>query len=321
MNNTYEIFFASDNNYAQHLCVAIASILKNSKEEECFNFYILDSNISEENKNIIKNLSSIKGFYIEFIEVNLELFKNYPQTCKRFPRSVYFRYIIPLIKPNLEKVLYLDSDIVILDSLKELWNTDLEDYYCIAIEDLNRNSSKIDAKRLDVKNYFNSGVLLINNKKWGEENISELLFQNTKKLNSLNNLIWPDQDVLNYTFNDKVIFANPRFNFQQAAYRKPLISKYTKNEIKEAKNNICILHYSNQYKPWNNFKQNESFEHYWEYLRLTNFWNDEQEKLYFKLKKDYIDIKILNVSLFKISKVEYGYELFILGMKTKLKIK
>lgn len=320
MKNTYEIFFASDNNYAQHLVVAIASILENSAQEDFFNFYILDSNISEENKNIIKNLSSIKDFYIEFIEVNEDLFKNCPQICERFPRSVYFRYLIPLIKPNLEKVLYLDSDIVILDSLKELWNIDLEDYYCVAVEDLNKNSSKIDAKRLDVESYFNSGVLLINNKKWVEESITDTLFQNTEKLNEENNLIWPDQDVLNYTFKNKVIFANPKYNFQQSGFRKPLISKYSKKQLAEAKENIVILHFSNNYKPWNSNKQNESFEEYWNALKLTNFWDEKQKNKYYELKKGYISLDLFGYNIFRRTLTEYGYELQIMGIKTKIKL-
>lgn len=320
MNNTYEIFFASDNNYAQHLCVAIASILKNSKEEECFNFYILDSNISEENKTKIKNLSKIKEFDIEFIKVDQELFKDCPHTLERITLQTYYRYIIPKIKPNLDKVLYLDSDIVILDSLSDLWNISLNENYGVVVEDLNKNSSPKDAKRLGLKNYFNAGVLLINNKKWIEDNISQKLFDNTAKLFKEGNLIWQDQDALNYTFQDRVIFASPRFNLQQAVYRKPLISKYTKNEIKEAKNNICILHYSNQYKPWNNFKQNESFEHYWKYLQLTDFWNDKQENLYFDLKKDYLSLNAHNYNILKLSKIENAYDISILGFKTKIKL-
>ncbi|OLA94347.1 MAG: hypothetical protein BHW64_04290 [Candidatus Melainabacteria bacterium LEY3_CP_29_8] len=137
-NTNMDIFFASNDNYVQHLSVSIASILINSLPNEKFNFYILDGNISDKNKNILLSLKDIKDFNIEFIKVQEEMFKMCFITPESYHVSIqcYYRYIIPLVKPELKKVLYLDCDIVVKDSLKDLWNVDLKDNYVAAVEDL-----------------------------------------------------------------------------------------------------------------------------------------------------------------------------------------
>ena len=81
--------------------------------------------------------------------------------------------MIPTLKPNLEKVLYLDCDILVTDSLSDLWSIDINNYYCAVVEEMYEKTHN-DAKRLGVEAFFNAGVLLLNNKKWVYENIQEM---------------------------------------------------------------------------------------------------------------------------------------------------
>ena len=120
------IVFSCNNDYAQHLAVTIASILKNSKKDEKFAFYILDGGISEENKYKINLLAKIKTFEIFYIQVNSQIFfTSFKNTIwGHISIETYFRYLIPQFFQHLDKILYLDVDIVVNDSLQKFYNID-----------------------------------------------------------------------------------------------------------------------------------------------------------------------------------------------------
>ena len=306
------IFFASDENFVKHLTSAIASILKNALITDYHHFYILEDNISEHSKEKILNLNKIKKFDIEFIKVDNELFKDCPHipACKHITMQTYYRYIIPKIKPNLDKVLYLDCDIIVKKSLSSLYNIDLKDYYCAVVQELSPKWSPKDEKRLGINAEFNAGVILINNKKWKEENLLPVFFENTQKLYNQGILKWQDQDVLNYTFGDKVIWVNPQFNFQQNAYSNPYYTKYTNNDMEYAKKNIVIIHYNNPNKPWNLDCDFYPWDYYFS-LFLANY------------KKDAIILMIhyIFMHLFFINKNNQRVNVNILGLKFSFKRK
>ena len=120
------IFLAGDDNYTQHLCVAIASILVNSIELDYFNFYVVDGGISTKNKENINALKGLNDFKIEFIEIDNKLFEKC-SISKHYNNSItkqtYYRYLIPRLKPSSTKILYPDVDIIVENSLNLLWNT------------------------------------------------------------------------------------------------------------------------------------------------------------------------------------------------------
>lgn len=310
-NTTMNIFFASNDNYVQHLSVAIASILVNSLPNEKFNFYILDGNISNKNKNILLSLKNIKDFSMEFIKVQEEMFKICPITpeCCHISNQCYYRYIIPLVKPELEKVLYLDCDIVIKDSLKDLWNIDLKDNYVAAVEDL-CSITKEDANRLGTNHYFNSGVLLINNELWKRDDIINTLFKNTKEIHD--KIRWVDQCVLNYTFKDKVLFVSPKYNLQHSVYKDTKYNLYTKHEITYAKAFPIIVHYTGCDKPWHKKCIHKLWKDYYKYLKYTPYKN-----IYYtyKLKKV---IKYFLQSIFSLKNENDNKVLRCVGVKIKI---
>ena len=160
---TMHIFFAINDAYTQHLCVVIASILKNSTPLDDFHFYVLNKgDLSEENKNNIKSLKALKDFEIEFIEVDFALFDKCKtsQYCDYITKETYFRYIIPTLKPNLEKSLYLDCDIIIEDSLNLLYSIDLKDNYVGAIEDFWEYAENYYKKTYNAKKTLMPGCCL-----------------------------------------------------------------------------------------------------------------------------------------------------------------
>lgn len=280
----YSIFFASDDNYSMHLTVAITSILINSKIGEFFNFYVLDGGIKNKNKEKITNLKKIKNFNLEFIQIKNEKIDKCPMAGLEnvFSRQAYYRYLIPFIKPNLDKALYLDCDVAVNSSLLELYQTDLKNAFCAVCKEENNSYLEINCKNTEVKNYFNSGVMLINCKKWREENIFEKLIENTDFLFKENRLKFLDQDALNYTFRENVIFIDLKFNFQS-----------NNMKAKKPKTLPAIIHYSSRRKPWK--KGYEFFpECYLKPLYIAGF-----KKEFYKIKLNHFIWKFIN-SIFNV---------------------
>lgn len=314
------IFFASDDKFTLPLTNAISSILRNANKTDKLFFHILDKNISQKHKRKIENLKDIKDFGIEYIEVDNNLFAECPLTkeCSHIPIQTYYRYLIPQLRPDLDKVLYLDCDILIVSSLKSLWRIDLKDTYCGVVEEM-YEKTKSDAMRLGVKSYFNAGVLLINNRKWVEEKVDIQLFENTKKLYKTNNLIWQDQDVLNKTFEDNVTWLNPKYNLQQHCHNNYTYTQYSSEDITEAQKDTVIVHYNTDAKPWSkgykcSFRKKEYID---EMLK-----NKYYKEYFLYIVKNILKNGILK-NIFSISNIyEIGdkYKLIrFLGIKIKIK--
>lgn len=324
------IFFASDNNFAQHLTVAIASIVLNATSLDNLNFYILDGGISDKNKRKIEKLKKIKNFEIEFIKIDDSLFDLCPITpeCQHISKQTYYRYIIPKLKPELDKAFYFDCDIVVENSLNEFWSTDLEDNYAAVVDELYKGAIE-DAKRLGTKNYFNAGIMLINLAKWKNENITEKLFKNTELLARQNKILWVDQCVLNYTFNDKVKWLSPRYNLQCNAFYDGKYNENSNEDLAIAKRHPVIVHFNSCTKPWHKKTcKHPLWKSYWFYLKRTPFKNKYGEfkmrkmfgkilSLFYKKKISGTKTKyyILGFPLIKIIKKDFEVKKYFFGIK------
>ena len=134
--------------------------------------------------------NSFLGCTFHFIEVKQEEFKEFP-ISSRYPLEIYYRlFASDLLPDTLDRILYLEVDIVVIQSLKELYNMNFEDNLYIACSHVSENMTHLNAKRLGLNEdvpYINTGVLLMN------------LVALRKQLNK--------QDILNYvnTYKKKLV--------------------------------------------------------------------------------------------------------------------
>jgi len=272
------IFFSSDDNYAQHLGVSIASILCNADKNDEFCFYIIDGGISEKNRKKIQNLNKIRSFKLEFLNINEDDFKDCSailQGSNHQTIPAFYRFKIASLKPELSKALYLDCDVIVQKSLKALWDTDVSDYLFGVVEEPAYDGIKKQVmEKLNCEHYFNSGVLLINLDKWREVNAEKACFDYASKEKC--KLIWIDQDILNALFKNSVKFLHPKWNFEfnlHTAYcgRGGFCSLYSAEEISEAAQNPGIIHYTTDKKPWNPRKKHPYEKEYFKYLKITGW--------------------------------------------------
>ena len=151
--------------YLKQLFVLIKSISISNKEE-LFNLYLIYEDFCKEDFetiNILKEQN--KNFNIILMKMEDDVLKDAP-TMKRYPKAMYYRIFAAKILPKeVEKVLYLDPDIVIINSLKELYNMDFEGNYFIGCSHIRKTLKDFNKIRLRTKEnieYINSGMLLMN---------------------------------------------------------------------------------------------------------------------------------------------------------------
>lgn len=261
------IFLSSDNNYAPFVATTIASICDNTKS--FCEFYIIDGGISPDNRSKIMALSEqFKNFSIEFITIDYDKYFKSFREITYLGLSTYSRFLIPKLKPEITKCLYLDVDIIVIDDIKKLFNIKLDNYVIGAVKDTG-NSKYLNYVKQSIglplnSVYFNAGVLLINNLKWIEENITQKLFDIEKKYRE--RLKIADQDILNICFHNCYKLLGLQYN-----------TMYDNHEI-------IIRHFTNYPKVWQadfyldfETKQPKKIEHadiFWKYAKLTPFFQE-----------------------------------------------
>lgn len=167
-----DICLISDSNYTQYMATAMISILKNSNDDEIFTFHIIDGGILQTDKNKLTSLKDIKDFNIKFYTVNDNIIKKYQQIRKEKSREDYHitsavYYVLELhnILKDLDKILYLDCDIIVNRSLYELYNTDINNY-SIAVADRPKREeyANIHFDRIKLKDFDIFILFSISNK-------------------------------------------------------------------------------------------------------------------------------------------------------------
>lgn len=262
-SNEASVVYASDDRFAEILGISIVSIFENNRDMDLINLYILDSGISSKNKKYIAEVCNKYNrpnpTYIK--AVNICEYLSMEVSIDRGSLSQYARLFISNTLPsNLKRVLYLDCDIIVNKSIKELWNIDLEGKIIGALLDA---FSKFYRKNIDLKPndiMFNSGVMLIDLNKWREKNIEEKLITFIKKHRG--KIQQGDQGALNAVLSDEVYCFEPKYNAvtiffdfsynEMLFYRKPP-EFYTMEQIKEAVENPCIIHFTTSFiskRPW-----------------------------------------------------------------------
>ena len=123
------IFFTVNDSYTKYLSVSMASILYNLDKEQIINFFILDGGISDKNKRKLNKLKYIKDFNIEFIKIDNSRFENIVKSSQaHITNETNYRFIISSLKPELDKCLFLDADLIADKDITELYNINIDDF-------------------------------------------------------------------------------------------------------------------------------------------------------------------------------------------------
>lgn len=274
---TISILLACDNNYAQHAAVVAVSILIHTKKPDLVKLYLLDDGITDENRHRIEKSVTSAGGQITFITITPEALSGV-FVSDHISRAAYFRLLMgELLPEKLKRVIYLDTDTVVLDDIAGLWQTDLGGKPLGAVPDLGILSSARSQQEkhdsiglLPGQAYFNSGVLLVDLARWRSEQIGEKTLQAVLTHHYRHH----DQDGLNAVLMNNWQALPVRWNvIPPVSVLAPKI--YFRRELRqaavEAKRSPALIHWAGRYKPWE-FKRYEAFNGvYYDCLRQTAF--------------------------------------------------
>lgn len=235
--------------YIPPLKVMLRSLFDNCPDN--INIYLIHSDIPEEGIHQISSFVSRHRHNLYPLVIDKELVSKAP-VISYYSKEMYYRLFAHAVLPeNVDKVLYLDPDILVINPIDQLYNTDIGDYYFAAAEHAKPVIGYINRIRLrtESNSYYNSGVLLMNIAKLRQEvSISQII--NYIKQHS-NELILPDQDILNGLFWDKIKPLDEYlYNYDTRRYRSYLISSKGRVNMDFIINNTVILHFCGKQKPW-----------------------------------------------------------------------
>lgn len=268
-NQAITVVLAFDDKYVAHGATTIVSALENKKASDQLLFIVLDTGLSNESRQKIRGLVDERAG-LDFVTVSAELIGHLPNQSHAV--STYARIFLPMLRPTLHKAIYIDSDVVVLSSLSELWSLDLEDKICGVVQDAmcQLSPEDNDSKRfpsIPHMGYFNAGVLLIDMEKWKERLISEETLKVIENMGS--RLLHSDQDALNLSLSGNVKYLHPRWNFQTPLARPIWNGFQYAPDWHEAYKSPSIIHYTTNQKPWifGSFPAFKSW--YWVYRNKT----------------------------------------------------
>lgn len=272
--------FAANEKYAIHLGSTIMSLFE-QHQSYLIHIHVLYKDLSLTIIEELKMLETLGSIYIHFHQINYTDSLAIPIRTEQFPIESFFRMLLPDILPHIDKVLYLDVDILIKKPLNQLFELDMDTYEIGAVVEKDIYAyyqwyldglgfSKYDK-------YFSSGVLLMHLKQMRENNTSDKLIAIARK--TADSYKFPDQDILNVFYKHNFFELSKQYNYTDC--RK--IDK----ELGES--DICIEHFNGDIKPWHALNQAPNYLKY-----SMQQYHVYREKYYNLFEKDAVSIVVLD---------------------------
>ena len=250
------VVFISDEKYAMPTGVAIASLRHSRNTGRPHEVVVISNGMGGERRSKIESLSC-EGFQVETREAPaFEKFEALKIDRLHVSPTALYKFELPLLFPGVDKILYLDSDVLIQRDLGEIFDRDLGGRYAAVVKDfkaLSYRPSILEKLHLAHECYFNSGVMLLNLRQMRADDLfPKLLDYRTNGIN-----FFMDQDALNVVFRENVEYLPFPCNLIGAHvdhFGIGALCRYHGIPVVARKSdfykNATILHMANPYKPW-----------------------------------------------------------------------
>lgn len=249
-NEPINILVTLDKNYIPYFNVMISSLIR-SNPGEYFNIYLLHSSLCASDTESTEKLIGDHG-KLYLTEIREEGLSDAP-TTDRYPKEMYYRIFAAKYLPEeLDRILYLDPDIIVNGSVRELYDMPMGRALFAAASHIGNNLLHFfNEIRLDIDEdipYINSGVMLMNLRVLREEQNLGDVFAYIESHKG--RLFLPDQDIISGLYGDRIIPLDPcRYNMTEKLF---LFHRQSgdKMDIDYVRNNTVIIHYCGRNKPW-----------------------------------------------------------------------
>ena len=228
------VAFCIDDDFAPYLAVSVMSLLANTQSQVSISII---GNLSESVRQSLYTLEN-ETTTINFVthDINIPHNELSDRYKGRLNSITFVRYALAEILPDLEKVIYLDADILVTGDIEALWVAPLNEQVVGVVEDHSLMSQhRPKTMGLLSEAYFNAGVMVIDLVKWrARDTFVRLLNIHSSKTQWEYN----DQDVLNKVLDREVHYLDAKFNAQTYTLNHQLVDT------------PVVVHFTGQEKPW-----------------------------------------------------------------------
>lgn len=271
------ILCATDDNYVPYCGIMLTSVFENNRKNEVNVYVIIDKPLSTHNENRFRKLSSKYGRKIEYLMIEKSQLSQFPtKGMDYWSIAMYYRiFAEELLPQDIDKIIYLDCDIIVRSSLIPLWNIDLTNKAVGVVSDIFTYFDDIYERLHYPKRtgYFNSGVLLMNLDYWRSHKICKQCLKYLEE--NYERLFANDQDVLNAVLWDKKVELPISYNYQIQFEKKYFYYKESEalqQEIGRTKGTATIIHYADPIKPWSIMYYRMPYKREWRKYKWKSQW-------------------------------------------------
>ena len=274
-----KVVYATNDKHRNLVLVSMTSILQNTSCD--VEFIILYSHLSEKTFEVLNSIKKFPNCRLVFRQVDETQFQGFKNVFW-VTIETWFRVLIPETFTNYDKVIYLDCDTLVRGDISEFYNIDISNVLVAGVKDVWGIPQACARTGLDDGSYFNAGVLLINCKKWREQNLYRRIMDYA---NQNPECTFADQDVLNHiVFKDKILLST-KFNYLEGWWGN-YHNEYTGDEAidyENSKKNALIVHYT-AYKPDTPLSRHSLKDDWWEVAKKTDYYLEMLEQ--FRIQTD-----------------------------------
>lgn len=274
------VAYSSDDNYAKFLGISMYSLFQSNTEMEQITVYIMDAGIKQDSKD--KLLSVANEFNREVVFVNMDdalSSLDLHMGARKISIASYARLFMTTIIPeSVDRIIYLDCDTIIMDSLYDMWNTEMGTNLIAGVQDtVDTFYHKIIGLEKSVP-YFNAGILLINLEQWRREDMQTKFLDIIKRFDG--NVPHHDQGCINCASQERRTVIDVRYNFTSNMYSfsEKTIKRiyfiddfYSQAEIDAAKAKPAIVHFTSGLvgRPWEENCTHPMKDAFWSVVKKT----------------------------------------------------
>lgn len=280
------IVFAADDAYAPMLTTTLVSLLENASPDRVYDLVVFERGITEQRKRAMLTCvasydnASLRFFSVGRLVAGFDLKTN----NEHITLETYYRFLIQEVLDVYDKVLYLDSDLIIEGDVAELFDVDVTGAYLAAAPDIDFQGklNAPDGERMayaqevlrltEPYDYFQAGVLVLNTAELRRLHSAEEWLQIATTVDYL----YDDQDILNAECQGRVVRLAPEWNvMHDCTGRVASVFSYAPADAFDAyvasRSNPKIIHFAGNEKPWDNTSCDFAGS-YWAYARMTPFY-------------------------------------------------
>lgn len=244
-----DIIVSSDDNYIQHLMGMLCSLYEHNKDHHIVLHMLRNGKLLPKNEDYIKGITERYGHECRFYTVDETPLQGVQFRKKRpLTMAAYYRLLLPNILTDLDKVLYLDCDMNVMDDISELFELELDNYALAAcLDDMpHTNQHRLQLQMQVGERTFNTGMMMCNLKYWRDHNSVEEMIEYARRPKK--EILLHDQDVFNYQFKGHWYLLAPKWN--RLSHRTQCINYpgYQDFDRDDYLHNPKIIHHF--IKPW-----------------------------------------------------------------------